>query len=203
MQFELPKDRLCTFEHGKPRGVVRDDQPDAREGQAGRPGRRKGSQYRGSRVTLVEGRGLSPRQTQDVARDLEIGQPINSEERSEPADGGARESEGRSRLSLLHPIRQDQPGGHPGACLRPVPLQRAGTEDDDPAEDNDDAESENWSEPHVGSGERHPCNAWEEDNTAAGWPPEKKAAHWEEQSFNRRQSVVCNLLRQPAEPHSA
>jgi len=25
-------------QHGKPQGVVRDDQPDAREGQAGRPG---------------------------------------------------------------------------------------------------------------------------------------------------------------------
>ena len=26
------------MQHGKPRGVVSDDQPDAREGQAGRPG---------------------------------------------------------------------------------------------------------------------------------------------------------------------
>jgi len=25
-------------QHGRPQGVVRDDQPDAREGQAGRPG---------------------------------------------------------------------------------------------------------------------------------------------------------------------
>ena len=29
-------------------------------------------------VTLVEGRGLSSRQMQDVAKDTEIGQPINS-----------------------------------------------------------------------------------------------------------------------------
>src|SRR6266699_1802018 len=72
----------------------------------------------------VEGRDLSSRQTQDVVRDLEIGQPINSENCSETADGVARESEGRSRVSLLRPVRQDQPRGHPGACLCPVPLQQ-------------------------------------------------------------------------------
>jgi len=43
----------------------------------------------------VEGRGLSSRRTQQVAKDLEIGQPNNSEECSEAADGVARESEGR------------------------------------------------------------------------------------------------------------
>jgi hypothetical protein len=42
-------------------------------------------------------------------RDLEIGQPNNSDQCSETADGVARESEGRSRLSLLLPVRQDQP----------------------------------------------------------------------------------------------
>src|SRR6476620_11184240 len=71
-----------------------------------------------------EGRGLSSRQTQDVVRDLEIGQPSNSEKCSETADGVTRESEGRSRLSLLCPVRQDQPQGHSGACLCPVPLQQ-------------------------------------------------------------------------------
>src|SRR5215211_441367 len=75
----------------------------------------------------VEERGLSSRQTQDVVRDLEIGQPSNSEECSETADGVTRESEGRSRLSLLRPVRQDQPRGHPGACLCPVPLQQGRT----------------------------------------------------------------------------
>jgi hypothetical protein len=40
----------------------------------------------------VEGRDLSSRQTQYVAKDLEIGQPINSEECSEPADGVARKA---------------------------------------------------------------------------------------------------------------
>ena len=44
----------------------------------------------------VEGRDLSSRQTQDVAKDLEIGQPINSDECSETADGVARKSKARS-----------------------------------------------------------------------------------------------------------
>src|SRR5271170_862940 len=71
-----------------------------------------------------EGRDLSSRQTQDVARDLEIGQPINSEQRSETADGVARESEGRTRLSVLRPLRQNQPRRYSGARLCPVPLQQ-------------------------------------------------------------------------------
>src|SRR6266566_3255014 len=65
----------------------------------------------------VEGRDLSSRRTQYVVRDPEIGQPINSEECSETADGVARESEGRSRLSVLCPVRQDQPRGHSAPCL--------------------------------------------------------------------------------------
>ena len=40
-----------------------------------------------------------------MVKDLEIGQPINSEQCSEAADGVARESEGSSRLSLLRPAR--------------------------------------------------------------------------------------------------
>src|SRR6266567_2880563 len=71
-----------------------------------------------------EGRGLSARQTQDVVRDLEIGQPSNSEKCSEAADGVTRESEGGGRLSLLRPVRQDRPRRHSGACLCPVPLQQ-------------------------------------------------------------------------------
>ena len=39
----------------------------------------------------VEIRGLSSRQTQDAVRDLEIGQPINSEECSETTEGVTRE----------------------------------------------------------------------------------------------------------------
>src|SRR5271166_3693652 len=75
----------------------------------------------------VEGRSLSSRRTQEAARDLEIGRPIHSAECSETADGVARESEGRSRLSLLRPVRQDQPGRHSGACLCPVSLQQGRT----------------------------------------------------------------------------
>ena len=40
----------------------------------------------------MEGRDLSSRQTQQVVRDLEIGQPINSENCSETAEGVAREA---------------------------------------------------------------------------------------------------------------
>src|ERR1700730_14801341 len=43
-------------------------------------------------ATPVEGRDLSSRQTQYVVKDAEIGQPINSENCSEAADGVARES---------------------------------------------------------------------------------------------------------------
>src|SRR5438477_4678499 len=75
----------------------------------------------------VEGRGLSSRPTQDVVRDLEIGQPSNSETCSETTDGVTRESEGGGRLSLLRPVRQDQPRRHPGSCLCPVPLQQGRT----------------------------------------------------------------------------
>src|SRR5258705_4932707 len=71
-----------------------------------------------------EGRGVSSRQTQDVVRDLEIGPPSNSEKCSEAADGVTRESEGGGRLSLLRPVRQDQPRRHSDACLCPVPLQQ-------------------------------------------------------------------------------
>src|SRR6202045_140815 len=72
----------------------------------------------------VEERDLSSRQTQDVVRDLEIGKPSNSEKCSETADSVTRESEGRSRLSLLRPVRQDQPRRYSGACLCPVPLEQ-------------------------------------------------------------------------------
>src|SRR5229473_1100436 len=75
----------------------------------------------------VEGRGLSSRQTQQAVRDGEIGQPNNSEACSEAADGVARKSEGGSRLSLLRPVRQDQPRRHSGACVCSVPLEQGRT----------------------------------------------------------------------------
>jgi hypothetical protein len=46
----------------------------------------------------VEGRDLSSRQTK-VVKDLEIGQPINSAECSETADGVARRKQRREVLS--------------------------------------------------------------------------------------------------------
>ena len=49
---------------------------------------------------------------------------LNSGQRSETADGVARESEGRTRLPLLRPLRQDQPRRHSGARLRSVSLQQ-------------------------------------------------------------------------------
>src|SRR5258705_6451216 len=67
--------------------------------RSGALGWRRGSQYRGSRVTPGEGRDLSSRQTQQVVRDLEIGQPINSEECSETADGAARERQATRRTT--------------------------------------------------------------------------------------------------------
>jgi len=101
--------------------VVRDDQPDAREGQAGALGSRRGSLYRGSRVIPGEGRDLSSRRTQYVVRDLEIGNLSTPNGVQKLPEGVARESEGRSRLSLLRPVRQDQPRGYPGPRLCPVP----------------------------------------------------------------------------------
>ena len=47
----------------------------------------------------MEGRGLSSGQTQDVARGLEIGKPINSEKGSRTAEGVTRQSKGVSFLS--------------------------------------------------------------------------------------------------------
>src|ERR1700732_5208839 len=65
-------------------------------------GWRRGSQYRGSRVMPVEGRGLSSRQTQQAVRDRGIGQPNNSETCSEAADGVARKSEAGYRFYALY-----------------------------------------------------------------------------------------------------
>src|SRR6266849_5713878 len=87
---------------------------------------RKPLTYSGARPISIPV-DLSSRLTQQVVRDLEIGQPINSENCSETAEGVARESEGRSRLSLLRAVRQDQPRGHPGSCVCPVPLQQGRT----------------------------------------------------------------------------
>jgi hypothetical protein len=76
-------------------GVVRDDQPDAREGEAGRSwvAERFVVPMKPGNAGGREGTSVQD-ETQDVVRDLEIGQPINSGQCSETADGVARESEG-------------------------------------------------------------------------------------------------------------
>jgi len=77
-------------------GEVSDDQPNAREGQVGRHGVAERFVLPLRPGNSGGGRDLSSRQTQQVVRDLEIGQPINSENCSETAEGVARESEGRA-----------------------------------------------------------------------------------------------------------
>ncbi|MGR8999283.1 MAG: hypothetical protein ACU88J_09580 [Gammaproteobacteria bacterium] len=81
-------------QHGKPLGVVSDDQPDAREGQAGRlgvaerpvvprkPGNAGGGKGPQFKINAISGKGQ------------EIGQPINSDKSSETTDGVTRKSEG-------------------------------------------------------------------------------------------------------------
>src|ERR1035437_6797916 len=71
-------------------------------------GRRRALQWappptrqRGSRVTPVEGRDLSSRQTQYVGKDLEIGKPINSDKWSETAEGVARKSVSSCRREAM------------------------------------------------------------------------------------------------------
>ena len=59
----------------EPQCVIRDDQPDAREGQAGRTGVAERPVEPMKPVMLGEGRGLSSRPTQDAGRDREIGRP--------------------------------------------------------------------------------------------------------------------------------
>ena len=80
-------------QHGKPHCVIRDDQPDAREGQAGRfgvaerlavplkPGNASGGKGPWFKTNARSGEGPG------------IGKPSNSENCSKAADGVARESE--------------------------------------------------------------------------------------------------------------
>jgi RNA-directed DNA polymerase len=87
--------------------VVRDDQPDAREGQAGRRGVAEGFVVPGSPGNAGGGKGPQFKTGAIRGEGQGIGKPINSAKCPETADGVARESEGRSRLSLLCPVRQD------------------------------------------------------------------------------------------------
>ena len=87
-------------------GRGREDQPDAREGWAGRLG--ESERFVLPLMPGNAGGGKEPQFKTDATRSEgpEIGQPINSEKCSETADGVTRESEGRSRLSFLRSVRQ-------------------------------------------------------------------------------------------------
>ena len=86
--------------------MIRDDQPDAREGQAGRTG--VAERFVVPQKPGNAGGGKGPRFKTNAAsgEGPGDGQPNNSETCSEAADGVARESEGGGRLSLLRPVRQ-------------------------------------------------------------------------------------------------
>src|SRR6202048_132117 len=114
-------------QHGKPQCVIRDDQPEAREGQAGRSGVAERLAVPLKPGNAGGGKGPQFKTNAASSEGPEIGKPSNSEKRSETADSVTRESEGRSRLSLLCPVRQDQPRGYSGACLCPVPFQQGCT----------------------------------------------------------------------------
>src|ERR1700720_4146154 len=80
-------------QHGRPQGVVRDEQLEAREGQAGRRG--ESERFIVPMMPGNAGGGTGPQFKTNAIRseDQEIGQPINSGKCSETADGVARESE--------------------------------------------------------------------------------------------------------------
>ena len=63
-----------------PGGVVRADRQPARV-RSGRSGWRRGPQYRGNRVTPVEGRGLGSRAAHDGGRDVGTGVSLSASER--------------------------------------------------------------------------------------------------------------------------
>jgi hypothetical protein len=111
--------------------VIRDDQPDAREGQAGRSGVAERLVVPLKLGNAGGGKGPWFKTDAQAVRDREIGQPNNSKTCSEAADGVARESEGRSRLSLLCPVRQDQPWWPLGLAWGRWPSQLFGRDNAD------------------------------------------------------------------------
>ena len=92
-------------QHGKPHHVLRDEQPDAREGWDGRGGVAERPVVPGKPGNAGGGKGPQFKANATRGEGQEIGKPINSETRPETADGVARESEGGSRLSLLRAVR--------------------------------------------------------------------------------------------------
>src|SRR5664279_4042056 len=96
-------------QHGKPQGVIGDDQPDAGDGQAGHLGVADRSVVPMKPGNAGGGKGPWFKTDATSGKGQEIGQPINSDNRSETADGVTRESEVRSWVSLLCAVRQDLP----------------------------------------------------------------------------------------------
>ena len=73
----------------------------------------------------AEGRGLSSRPAYQGAREpVDWREPRNSTEGSETPDDAACQSEGIAGVSVLRPLRQGVPEGHPGVRLPALPLQR-------------------------------------------------------------------------------
>src|SRR6266566_5704745 len=68
----------------------------------------------------VEGRDLSSRRTQDVVRDLEIGQPINSEECSDVAGMLRGKTDDRGRTTRTTEARDKLRGIPQGSPLSPL-----------------------------------------------------------------------------------
>lgn len=81
-------------QHGKPHCAMTDDQPDAREGWAGRDGVAERSVVPMKPGNADGGKGPQFKTDATSGEGPEIGQPINFEECSETADGATRESEG-------------------------------------------------------------------------------------------------------------
>ena len=81
-------------QHGKPLGVVKDDQPDAREGQAGHLGVTERFAVPLKPDNAGGGKGPQFKTNARRRKGQEIGQPINSRKCSETAEGVTRESEG-------------------------------------------------------------------------------------------------------------
>jgi hypothetical protein len=113
-------------QHGKPHHVVKrkTHQPDAREGQAGR-----GGVAERLVVPLKSGNADGGKEPQfktnaRSGKGQEIGQPANSDKRSETADGVTCQSEGRTQVPVLPPVRQGSSTGRTRLCLPKLQSQQ-------------------------------------------------------------------------------
>src|SRR5450756_851798 len=105
------------------RDRCKDNQPDAREGQAGRLGVTERPVVLSKPSNVDGGKGPWFKTDATSRKGQGIGKPINPEKCSETTDGVTRESEGRSRLSFLRAVRQDIPGRYSGARLCPMSFE--------------------------------------------------------------------------------